>query len=288
VPHRPSAFVLIAAITSGSCTSFGTPAESQPTNEPGSDGGLNTQDALAPEKEAGKDGSLPDANLGDKYAAVVLEDAPDLYLRLGESSAVDPTKVFDEVLQKPLGIVHQAPLRGVPGAIPASRDTASAFNGDDWVDVGDQFGFSGTSPFTVELWVKPDNVAVLTHLITKELRTTPVQGWAIWRDEAGSSIFERYVEGSAKIGPEFTLPLGLFTHVVATYDGNLLSVFKNGESAGTPGIDARPMIPHKQPLLLATSALNGADAFRGTIDEVAIYSKALSGSRIKIHFDAAK
>jgi hypothetical protein len=79
--------------------------------------------------------------------------------------------------------------------------------------------------------------------------------------------------------------LNRWTHVVATYDGKTLTLYVDGiatESAPDP----RPQLLKRTPLLVgARDKISGV--LVGSVDELAIYDKALPADRVKAHFDIA-
>ncbi|HZO16152.1 MAG TPA: LamG domain-containing protein, partial [Polyangiaceae bacterium] len=80
-------------------------------------------------------------------------------------------------------------------------------------------------------------------------------------------------------------PLGAYTHVVGTYDGTVMRLFVNAASAGTL-TDPRAAAPKDVPFFVGIRSLY-AGGFKGDIDEVAVYDKALSPQRVQAHYDAA-
>lgn len=76
------------------------------------------------------------------------------------------------------------------------------------------------------------------------------------------------------------LPTNRFTHVVATCDGSNLRVYLDGDLAATGNI-------------YADIADNGAPAiwgsgWRGDLDELAVYDRALTLERVRAHWEAAR
>lgn len=74
--------------------------------------------------------------------------------------------------------------------------------------------------------------------------------------------------------------LGLWTHVAATADGTKLRLYLNGKPAGTA--EQRGIVPKTKdvPLRIGKSAGLGTACFRGLIDDVKVYDRALSAAEI--------
>lgn len=99
--------------------------------------------------------------------------------------------------------------------------------------------------------------------------------------------FERYVDGDSRAAQAPAPSVGTWHHIAGVYDGSLLQLFIDGtlvESAN----DGRPARVKRTILRGGYGWSDLAGAIRGTLDELAIYDKALSAERIGAHFEAAK
>lgn len=81
------------------------------------------------------------------------------------------------------------------------------------------------------------------------------------------------------------LTLEAWNHIALTYDGVTLTVFLNGQRGGEKKIE-REHTATAHPLILGRRGDNAGDGyrFRGVIDEVAIYDRALSDEEIRTRF----
>ncbi|MDX9727096.1 MAG: LamG-like jellyroll fold domain-containing protein, partial [Bacteroidales bacterium] len=99
----------------------------------------------------------------------------------------------------------------------------------------------------------------------------------VWDTGSGSS--DRWNLGAAG-----TLPLNSWTHVVLVYDQTgSKKAYMNGNLIGTKSIAAAPLASNTDPLYISNSSSdcpNGAGAFPGFIDDVRIYSGALTPDQI--------
>jgi PKD repeat protein len=158
---------------------------------------------------------------------------------------------------------------------------ALTFNGvSSWVTVSDSASLDLSAGMTLEAWVYP---------------TVVQSGWTniIMKEQAGASVYylaansdlnvpvggvfsggaERKVQGKS------TLPVNVWTHLATTYDGATQKFYMNGvlvsSRAQTGAIQA------------STGALRiGGDSiwgeyFKGMIDDVRIYNRAMSNSEIQ-------
>jgi hypothetical protein len=138
-----------ATTASGVTSSTGDGGKSDGSTATGGDGGDGGSTSLA----TGGGGSSP------SYVALVTEDAPVFYLRLGDaelSVAVAEVGSDGDYVGEP----GELEL-GEVGAIAGDPDTAVLFHGGG-VDMGDVYDPSGNKPFTCQAWVKPLEAGVET------------------------------------------------------------------------------------------------------------------------------
>jgi hypothetical protein len=88
------------------------------------------------------------------------------------------------------------------------------------------------------------------------------------------------VFAGAQVNP--TLPVGVWVHVAASFDGSTLRVYTNGVLAGSV---AATFDLQGKPLTIA-QAHQGQSFFAGLIDELSIYNRALSDSEIAAIYNA--
>ena len=75
------------------------------------------------------------------------------------------------------------------------------------------------------------------------------------------------------------LPLNTWTHLAVTFDNTTLRLFVNGTQVGTRAV-AGPMVTSTGALRMGGNSLWG-EYFQGRIDEVRVYSRALSATEIQ-------
>ncbi len=227
------------------------------------------------------------------YRKAVIDDEPEHFWRLGESSGTSAT---DELGWEDATITGGVTL-GVQGAITGDPDTATSFNGTDAYAKTPSLQ-NPTDVFTLEAWFK-----------TASTRGGRILGWGTqgsgrWRP----SKFDRhlYMDNSGKVhfGVKPTADRVVVTspdpyndgewhQATATLgpDGMTLYVdgkevaqrggIVNGESLsrgywwiGGGGLDSWPSQP-------------SSSYFDGAIDDVAVYSSALTDGDVARHYNAA-
>jgi fibronectin type 3 domain-containing protein len=150
----------------------------------------------------------------------------------------------------------------------------------DWVTVPDAPSLDLTDSMTLEAWVRP------------------VALGGIWRtvfikEQPGDLVYALYAgtDTSVPDGVTFTngaeqqalgsaqIPLNAWTHLATTYDGATLRLYVNGALAGSTAASG-PMPDSDGPLRIGGNAVWG-EYFDGLIDELRIYSRALSATEIQ-------
>ncbi len=83
-----------------------------------------------------------------------------------------------------------------------------------------------------------------------------------------------------------TVPTDTWTHVAATFDGGVMRLFINGQESAS--LSVGNVIPSKttQPLLIGHTNENAATFFKGLIDEIELFNRALSAGEIQAIFNA--
>jgi hypothetical protein len=215
------------------------------------------------------------------YRAIVLADRPIGYWRLGDTTAM----AADASGNGTAGIYGSGITQGVPGAVVNDADTAADFDGNTGViTIGSGFDFTGKTAFSIEAWIRPTLFdGVFRHVVTKQRRDTPRQGYALLVQADDGIKFERFVNDmDISAGVVITPPATAYTHVVASYDGAVIRLFINGQQVRQI-VDNRIQPPIEGPAVIGAANLTEA-FFAGSIDEVAIYAAALPPARVEAHF----
>jgi len=213
------------------------------------------------------------------YRDAVIADAPIAYWRFGETSGA---VALDESGHGNHAAYSGNCVFGAPGAIAADPNSAVGFDGTvaGVSALGSGFDFGGRKPFSIEGWVKPLRIEPTVRYFVSREWSSPAG-----RQNVGLSLldpvgltFERHVDDVSTSVSSSAPKLGAFTHVVATYDGDELVLYRDGIAAGRAP-DAREARAADVILFL------GGKDFEGVLDEVAVYDKALSADRVKAHHD---
>lgn len=234
-------------------------------------------------RDSGSPDALPDVTIdaaGSAYAAAVAADNPVAYLRLGDVAA---TELEDEKQLYNGTISGTGVTLGVAGATSDNNTAVSLTGGNGCIDLNDVLDFAG-STFSLEVWVKPDDFPELTGLVVK---IADPAGWAMTIGTDGKVTMGVGTQGMQSSA---VLSKTAFTHVVAVWGATTGELYFNGTQVGMTTVNQKPP---------ATNAHLGLGCFfntgngrygvlRGTLDEVALYDRALTAARVTAHFEAAK
>ena len=187
---------------------------------------------------------------------------------------------------------NQRPEDHEPGArrvdlAEGRQGSAALFEKTQSVDLGDLGGFDYNDPFTFSFWIDPEsaNGAILTRTLNVE----KAQGYGLYLVD-GKLRFElthRYTDLSMRIISEQPLALNRWQHVALTYTAERPS------SRGTRFyVDGKPWSfevewddlkwPSSYAFPFRLGAGGGRPSFRGRLDELRIYSRALSAEEVAV------
>lgn len=194
------------------------------------------------------------------------------------------------------------PTSGVISGLPLSSGQALRFNGsDNYVSVPDSPTLDPTN-LTVSAWVNFDSLDSpgaaspgLQYLLFKKNSRTPAQGnfegYALSKQRINGLdrlVFTISSAGGTQVNAVGTTVIkpGEYYNVAGTYDGKTLRIYINGEledsEAATSALDYG-----NSPLVLGSTGQTYDARLSGILDDVRIYSSALSPTEIGSTFNRA-
>ncbi len=153
------------------------------------------------------------------------------------------------------------------------------FDGEDMVTIPASEDLNLTEEFTLEAWIKPETEDEYGHLFVKEDAAEEQTAYVISKHE--SRLLARLgIPGVEEESPSETLELGSWQHVAATYDGDRVRLYVNGELVGDAPV--AEVLSTDGALRIGGGDLWWSDeGFKGRIDEVRIYNRALSAGEVQ-------
>ncbi len=184
------------------------------------------------------------------------------------------------------------PGRDQPGAIAGDASTAiSTYGSGQRVVVPYAADYNPQGPFTVEAWLKPAALdGGLTAPLNAAHMASPRSGWLLYQNGADGWSFRLYNQNGNTFSLELVggAPVAVDTwyHVVAVYDGTAATLYVNGASvaSGSPAGDPTPYVANTDGPFVIGARSDFAYQWKGTADEVAIYTTALSAGDVTAHY----
>jgi hypothetical protein len=208
-------------------------------------------------------------------------DAPLSYWRLGETSGTTAA----DVTGKHPGSYVNGTLLGQGSLLTGDANPSASFDGvNDHVRVANTTALQIGTPLSLETWIRPTSIpatGAFASVLTKaesyslqfngpRLELTIMQAGARKRLQA----------------PAGAIVAGQTYHVVGTYDGTTQRLYVNGAlvaSAALTGAASSSTNP-----LVIGSWTGTNEFFAGRVDEVAVYTKALTATQVQTHYNAGR
>jgi len=166
-----------------------------------------------------------------------------------------------------------SPSLDKPGIVGTGLNTAVSFDGtNDYVSMTPTSPLNLKTALTLEAWVKPDVLqgSIIRRNNAYELRA----------QSDGSVLFRVWVNGNVQslTSAKGTISAGKIAYLVGTYDGTTMRLYVNGSQAISQSTSGT--LTHGNDALYLGRNDGAGTYFDGIIDDVSIYSEALSPETI--------
>ena len=228
----------------------------------------------------------------DAYAQTVLASVPVAYYRLSETSG---TLAVDDSGNALNGKIGSGVTLGVPSVIPCCTATAEQFSGTGsgtaaTIGVPANPLFQATTALSLEAAVTFASTPVSYSVLFGYGTDSAYAPYMFYVSSSGKLVGQLYLSG-AKIS--VTAPtafvVGNAYHIALTYDGTMARLYVNGTQVATRAASGT---------LLGYDATHGfaigddggytSPLFKGTLQHVAVYARALSASEITTHYSTSQ
>ncbi|MCL3861290.1 PKD domain-containing protein [Actinotalea sp. K2] len=241
---------------------------------------LTHEQVLQHYTDSGRTSSVPPVP-GDAYGAAVRGADPDLYWRLGESGG---TTASDTSLNDSTGTYRNGVTLGAPGALPDVADTAATFNGNGAMLSSDQ-QFTNPTTYSQELWFQTTTTAGGKLIGFGSSRTGLSNNYDrhVYMEDSGQLTFGVWTGEASTITSPESYNDGQWHHMVATQSSAGMRLYVDGALVGQHGQTAAQA--YNGYWKVGSDTTWGPQPhFAGTIDEVAVYSRALSSAVVAEHY----
>ena len=173
---------------------------------------------------------------------------------------------------------HTCQISGASWVAQGSGHAISLDGRDDYLNCGSAQAIGIGGPLTLEAWVKPERKANgLAVIMGEDLHTYLLTYY-------NTEIAEFYI-GSGSNNVNGKLTLDGWNHVAATFDGSTIEMRINGILTQSNPSAFSSYQPAGN-LVMGTIGRPDLAKFKGLLDNVRIYDRAISGSEARAHFEA--
>ena len=238
---------------------------------------------------------------GSHYRSGVLDTGPDSYWRLGDpaASAAAGSEIANN-LGKDAGVVKNV-TTGVAGALAGTGNTAATFNGTTSVVELPRGVVKRTRDSAVELWFRVTGSQTGGPLLgyqDKALDATPTVGVPLLYVGTDGHLRGQFRTTAAAPKPMEVIQEvrdGVWHHVVLSVSADVQTLYLDGEKRVskpvTEGVLDHSLLTYNQvgaayattPASWSGWGTTARRSFGGSIDEVAIYGRALSAQAVATH-----
>ncbi len=227
------------------------------------------------------------ADTASPYASSVLDDGASSFWRLGEASG---TNVVDWAGFSDL-TAGAGVTRGETGAIPQDADKASTFNGTGTGLASGRTLQAGPTTYTSEAWIKTTTTSggKIIGYGTAQTGNSNSYDRHTYMDNAGRVWFGVYSGAVRTVNSTTAFNDGQWHHVVSSLGPAGMALYIDGKLIGKRS-DTTKGQAYQGVWRIGGDNLNGWPGlptsyyFNGTIDEVAVYPRALEATEVEDHY----
>jgi hypothetical protein len=164
--------------------------------------------------------------------------------------------------------------------VPGRFGNGLSFDGaNDMVLIADSESLDASTGLTMEAWIRPAALSNYRTVLMKEVPSELSYALYASSDTVQPSAWVRIGSTSQPVYGTAQLPLNIWTHLAATYDGSMFRVYVNGVLNASRALTGSMSVSSRQ-LTIGGNAVWG-EYFNGLIDEVRLYNRALSAAEIQ-------
>ena len=168
---------------------------------------------------------------------------------------------------------------GDPEWVEGKFGNALKFDGTNKVEIPDHDDFHLRDAVSIALWVKPEDSQPAYAKFFCKQKGTSEYPYAIQYNSGGTSIRATVYASARSDSSSTPYFVGEWGHLCMTYDGSAVILYKDGEEVGRN--DASGELQQNDLSLSIGGRLGSSQNFAGIIDDVRLYSHALTVEEVK-------
>ncbi|MCI0457101.1 MAG: DUF1553 domain-containing protein [Gemmataceae bacterium] len=176
---------------------------------------------------------------------------------------------------------------GQPTFVRGPIERAARLDGRQHLDAGNVADFGFFDSFTLSAWVRAE--AATGTILSRMADTARAEGYSLHLENGRVqlNLVKRWLDDAIRVEADFPLVTGRWYHVAATYDGSRVAAGIRICIDGIPQKlrihldDINQSFQTKQPFRVGSGG-GSASRFRGSIDEVRVYGRALPVEQVAI------
>jgi hypothetical protein len=160
-------------------------------------------------------------------------------------------------------------------------NSAYYFDGNSNITFPDISAYNNLTEYTLSAWIKPERLDVMhsNNIISK---VTPNRDFVLYVNyQSPFTAASQFYDGSYVVGNgTSTIPLNKWTLITSTWNGSEFKVYVNGKLESTTSTSAKSPSWTGKEFSIGSLSADKSFGFKGAIDDVAVYGKALSANEI--------
>ena len=142
----------------------------------------------------------------------------------------------------------------------------------------------GTGDFSIEFWIKVDDVVGVQYILDKRVGDPH---WRIYADATNLTLLvDDNVSSAVTVGS--TISANTWFHYAFVNDAGTLRAYKDSVAGNTSDITGLVTLTNAHNLYIGTNKDLSSSSVRGQLDEIRIYTKALSVAEVAKNYKHGK
>jgi len=179
---------------------------------------------------------------------------------------------------------------GVDCSIKGISNNGCQFDAtDDYITISNDNSLNPKEQITLSTWVYFNSLSSTQYFFEKPFTSgaEPYHQYSLLAVTNGSVAFSLSLDGTRNdFFSTTTVAQGKWYHIISTYDGSIMKIYIDGQKDTNELIASGNITEYNTPVELGRYL--GLHYFNGRLDDVAIYSKALTAQQVKDLYNSQK